>query len=254
MAGDQPPETTPSPATNLATPEDPVAGSPTDSGSPTARKRLIARLAEFVLTHAATLDQETVDYVRRLYSERETSEKAGVIIVACYLFLALPFITWPIFWAFTNVTPHGTTILYIWTVKGHRVSYFAALMIVFLVLAAVYVLAFACVAVYLARQDKPLPALGSAFVTFWLVVSLTSVFAGIYYGSTVGEWGPDHVRHIDAIYITVGLLTTAGTGHLTPHGLLATAAVTTQMVLDAVLLTIVVSVVLNGIFKRERSA
>jgi hypothetical protein len=258
MVGDQPPETPPTSATNFVTPEDQVVGARTDSSTPPGRKRLIERLAQFLLSRAATFDPETFEYVRQLYSERRTSEGANVIIEASsgvlVFFLALPFITWPLFWAVTNITHHGVTILYIWTLKGHRVWYFAPFLIGFLVFVAVYVLAYAWLAIYLARRDKPIPVWASAFVTFWLLVSLTSVFAEIYYGSTLGEWGPDHVRHIDAIYITFGLLTTAGTGHFTPYGLLATAAVTTQMVLDAVLLTVVVSLVLSAFSKREHSA
>jgi hypothetical protein len=254
MAGDQPPETPPSLATNSATPEEAVAGPPTDSTTPTGRTRLIVRMAAFALRQAEKFDPDTIEYVRQLYRERETSTKAGVIILASGLFLMLPFMTWPIFWAITNVTPHGATILYVWTGKGHRAAYFGVFLIGLLVFIAVYILAFAWIAVYLARRDRPIPVWGSAFVTFWLVVSLISVFAGTYYGSTVGEWGPDHVRHIDAIYIAVGLLTTAGTGHFMPHGLLAITTVTTQMVLDAVLLTVVVTLVLSGISKRERSA
>jgi hypothetical protein len=187
MAGDQPPEPPPSLATNLATPEETVAGPPTDSATRTGRTSLIARLAAFALNQAATLDPETFDYVRRLYGERETSRKAGVIILASGLFLILPFITWPVFWAVTNVTPHSATILYVWTGKGHRISYYGVLLIGLLVFITVYILAYAWIAVYLARRNRPIPVWGSAFVTFWLVVSLTSVFAGTYYSSTLGE-------------------------------------------------------------------
>lgn len=80
--------------------------------------------------------------------------------------------------------------------------------------------------------------LGKAFVT----IALGFAYVYFYAGSR-SNFRPD-LNHVDAIYVAVGTLTTAGISGITPISGTARAVMTVQMVVDVVLLVGGVTLVL----------
>jgi hypothetical protein len=75
------------------------------------------------------------------------------------------------------------------------------------------------------------------------VLSLIGNFAFAYFlDGASGNWSIP-LSHLDAILVSVGTLTTAGTGDVQPHTELARGLVTAQMALDVVVVTVVAGVV-----------
>jgi len=98
-------------------------------------------------------------------------------------------------------------------------------------------------------------------VTIALVVSLSNAFlllvvafAGLYYrfGMTNNFAAPMET-HIDALYFTLGILTTAGTGNISPVGQLSRGLVGIQMFIDLVFITIAVSIAVTRLAERRSS-
>jgi Ion channel len=73
---------------------------------------------------------------------------------------------------------------------------------------------------------------------------LIADFAFIYWrGGTRANWGMP-LSHIDALFLTIGTLTTAGTGGIAPHTEWARGMLTIQMTVDIVSVTLITGLVI----------
>ncbi len=81
---------------------------------------------------------------------------------------------------------------------------------------------------------------------------LIELFANLYWNSgTRANWGAP-LSHIDAVYIALGTLTTAGSGRLSPATDAVRRLVTLQLCVEVLLVPIVVGIVVYGVTERIR--
>ena len=95
----------------------------------------------------------------------------------------------------------------------------------------------------------------SVWVVLYLAVHALSVlvadFAFIYWRSgTRANWGMP-LSHIDALFLTIGTLTTAGTGGIGPHTEWARGMLTLQMTVDIVCVTLITGLVISRLSSRR---
>jgi hypothetical protein len=91
-----------------------------------------------------------------------------------------------------------------------------------------------------------------AFGAFVLAMSLlVALFSTIYYThGTTRNWSKP-LSHIDAVYVTVGTLTTAGTSGVAAESRFAHGVLTSQMVLDLVVITGAFSILIGTYLARH---
>lgn len=101
-------------------------------------------------------------------------------------------------------------------------------------------------------------ARGARGVTIALVASLINAFlylvvtfAGLYYHfGTSSNFSKPLVTRVDALYFTLGTLTTAGTGNIAPVSQLSRGLTSLQMVIDLVYITIAVAIAVTRLTER----
>lgn len=83
---------------------------------------------------------------------------------------------------------------------------------------------------------------------------LVADFAAIYWRSgTRANWGMA-LTHLDAVFLTVGTLTTAGASGISPHTEWARGMLTLQMTIDIVSVTLITGLVIARLSERRRPA
>lgn len=96
--------------------------------------------------------------------------------------------------------------------------------------------------VIIATRSRTVPLLFLALrvlgTSLWLVLLFTIVYWNIGTAKNFGQ----SLTHLDATYFTVGTLTTAGTGTISPRSQSARLLVTVQYAVDLVFLAVVLSV------------
>jgi len=84
----------------------------------------------------------------------------------------------------------------------------------------------------------------------YVVLAVLQVFAIAYYGiGTRSNWNM-RLSHLDAVLVSVGTLTTAGTGGITPKSELARGLLVSQMVADFVVVTLLIGLILGVVIQR----
>jgi len=96
------------------------------------------------------------------------------------------------------------------------------------------------------EASRGLIAAVGAYTLFVLVATYSSV----YYNTADGRNWSVHLSHVDALLLSMGTLTTAGTGDITPRSELARGLLSIQMAIDLGVVTIMVAVVLNRLANR----
>lgn len=169
---------------------------------------------------------------------------ALAILVIVGGFVGILVLVWLVFWLthrtgthyeVLSVRIHGTIL----TVAAIVVATYAGLL-------AYGILAHATISAIAASVLEGSVAWLSAFVV-WLVLYLIWVFSFTYY--LLGS--PQHwnmpLSHVDAIYVTVGTLTTAGTTGIFARGALTRSVLTGQMALDLLVVTVLLALVLHRV-------
>jgi voltage-gated potassium channel len=88
-----------------------------------------------------------------------------------------------------------------------------------------------------------------AFMALYTWAVLIATYSTVYYNTAdEGNWSRG-LSHVDALLLTMGTLTTAGTGDIQPRSELARGLLTIQMTLDVVVVTIMATVVLSRLSK-----
>ncbi len=104
-------------------------------------------------------------------------------------------------------------------------------------------------------------ALRSRGFTTWLGVALinaflylVATFAGLYYhyGTATNFTGPIITR-VDALYFTLGTITTAGTGNISADSQLTRGLVSIQMCVDLIFVTFIIAIAVTRLSERRRS-
>jgi len=93
------------------------------------------------------------------------------------------------------------------------------------------------------------PALRVLATSLWLVLLFTIVYWNIGTAKNLGH----SMTHLDATYFTVGALTTAGTGTISPESQSARLLVTIQYAVDLVFLAVVLSVFAGRLAAERKS-
>ena len=84
-------------------------------------------------------------------------------------------------------------------------------------------------------------------LTIYAISFLIGDFSGMYFGlGTKTNWGMP-LSHLDAVYVATGVLTTAGTGNITPMTDAARRLVLVQMLVDFVVIAILLAVIAHAI-------
>ncbi len=107
--------------------------------------------------------------------------------------------------------------------------------------------------VLIATRSRTVPLLFLAMrvlaTSLWLVLLFTIVYWNIGTAKNFGQ----SMTHLDATYFTVGTLTTAGTGTISPQSQSARLLVTVQYAVDLVFLAVVLSVFAGRLAAERKS-
>jgi hypothetical protein len=88
---------------------------------------------------------------------------------------------------------------------------------------------------------------GGAIILEGAFSVLIAAFAGLYWGYGTTSNFNIQLSHLDAIYFSIGTLTTAGTGNLVATSEIARSVQTVQMILDLLLIVFAVTIFLSSI-------
>jgi hypothetical protein len=208
-------------------------GLSSENGVPAGRNRPVAREPVRI---ASDPDNSTQDVL------------GGGLVLA----VMLPLTSWVTFWGEQWHGRHGS----FFGLHGMEHHFSALTVVVFAVYASFATLLLVLLGagvIWIARR----PAVSIVWVgagAFWALVAVVSVSSGLYYSvGGIGHWSPG-LSHVDAIYVAVGTLTTAGASGIVPTSNLTRALVVTQMLADIVLFTIMGAVVLDRLTQRRQPA
>ena len=177
------------------------------------------------------------------------SDIKALVLVGALALGALVFV-WLVFW-FTNRTGTQYEVLSV-RVHGTILTVVAIVVAAYAGLLAYGILAQATISAIAASVLEGSVAEVAAFVV-WLVLYLIWIFSFTYYllGSP-HHWNTP-LSHVDAIYVAVGTLTTAGTTGISAKGDLMRGVLIGQMVLDLLVVTVLLALVLHRVMQAAQS-